>query len=201
MRYLLGMTIVAAAFSALVLTGCTDQPQPGRVAWSNAKFPILDARGKWTVRFLFYGQQRGEAAVDIANRTALALRRKGLEAYVADLNETAWVTIGSFPGDTDPMLLQTWRQCYDEWKRFHGGHESEFSRQMREWHGDPGAPAGGFGDEPWPVRILALQAEMKYSYGKIDGDEHTKILIQINKEREAARAQKREATKTDSDRN
>jgi len=124
--------------------------------------PILEAKGKWTVRLAFYydDEQRRLTALHYANNHARTLRQNGFEGYVTDLPGSAIVSVGSFDDERDPELLKLWREAYDEWLKMHGGRKSGFREKMEEFYGEKTV----FGDQPWPVSIIELQVQMKARY-------------------------------------
>jgi hypothetical protein len=129
---------------------------------SDIVHPILEAKGNWTVRVIFYhpSPDKGLSALYYANQHARKARENGYDAYVTDLISMAIVSVGSFESEDDPKLKEIWRQSYDEWMKIHGGKESAFRESMERAYGKDTV----FGDQPWPVSIIDLQVKMKNAY-------------------------------------
>jgi hypothetical protein len=155
--------------SATVETGRSTpakSPEPPKPAEfkpdSEIVSPILDAKGKWTVRLIFFypDVKAGLSGLHYANNHARTLRQKGYEAYVTDLVSFAIVSIGSFNDERDPELIKIWRESYEDWLKIRGGRKSAFREEMERFYGEKTV----FGDQPWPVSIIELQVQMKGAY-------------------------------------
>lgn len=122
--------------------------------------PIFEAKGRWTVRLLFFypNKKKGTTALHNANNYVRARRKKGDEVYVTDLLSSAIVSVGSFDRDDDPKMIEIWRKAHNQWRRIHGG-KSGFQKTMERLH-----KTKTFGDDPRPISIIDLQIKMKGIY-------------------------------------
>ena len=153
------VAFLGLSVSVMMLAGCLGQE-------TRAVYPITEVQGLYTIRIGIYQSfpRRGIDAVAEANKAAVALRRAGHEAYVADLKTQAIVTVGLFNDPNDPRLKATWQRFYEEWQRKAGNTTLGKAQEiLDEWHGKD-TP---FGSKIWPVPVIELQVKMKRALGTV----------------------------------
>ncbi len=133
----------------------------------NLKYPITQAKGKYTIRaYPIWGSATSTAA-QLADEDAERYRKAGYEAYVTDLGRMAWITVGSYNDPDDPELIRNWKREYDNYLKRRGGKESDFQKELDRFHEGNGV----IGDRPWPVETEIFQMKMKLTQGKITQQE------------------------------